>query len=152
MPVLVPAPVGKGVRVAGKQLIDEGLRDERGEDGKVLAWRAPRLVIHPSCGNLVRELAMLALDPRNPEDVDTRGSDHAYDALRYSLLSREPVVGRGAGEGGEDRHPGTLPDGTRRARVRTWEVEVREAMVEAAARGESVGSRYGYRPGVMERE
>lgn len=152
VPVLVPAPVGKGVRVAGKQLIHEGLRYERGEDGKVLAWRAPRLVIHPSCGNLVRELAMLALDPRNPEDVDTRGSDHAYDALRYSLLSREPVVGRGAREVGEDRHPGTLPDGTRRARVRTWEVEVREAMVEAAARGESVGSRYGYRPGVMERE
>lgn len=36
--------------------------------------------------DLVRTLPELPLDPRNSEDVDTTGDDHAYDALRYLLM------------------------------------------------------------------
>jgi len=28
------------------------------------------------------------VDPNRPEDVDTKASDHAYDALRYLIMSR----------------------------------------------------------------
>jgi hypothetical protein len=35
--------------------------------------------------NLIRELPALVYDARNPEDVDQKCSDHAFDALRYGL-------------------------------------------------------------------
>lgn len=44
------------------------------------------------CPNLVREIPMLMSDPLDPEDVDTNGSDHAFDALKYLLLDW-PVQG-----------------------------------------------------------
>jgi hypothetical protein len=33
-------------------------------------------------------LPLLPLDENNPEDVDTDMEDHAYDALRYGIMSR----------------------------------------------------------------
>jgi hypothetical protein len=30
----------------------------------------------------------LPLSKTNPEDVDTKADDHAYDALRYMMMSR----------------------------------------------------------------
>jgi len=32
------------------------------------------------------------LSKTNPEDVDTHASDHAYDALRYLIMSRPRMV------------------------------------------------------------
>ena len=46
------------------------------------------LQIFNSCINLVRELQSLPISKNNSEDVDTYASDHAYDALRYMLMSR----------------------------------------------------------------
>jgi hypothetical protein len=65
-------------RLAGVAAVASALRIRR--DGR------PRLLIYSSCVNLIRTLPTLTRDPRNPEDVDTRGEDHAYDALRYLLL------------------------------------------------------------------
>ena len=31
---------------------------------------------------------MLPVDKSNPEDVNTHAEDHAYDALRYGVMSR----------------------------------------------------------------
>jgi hypothetical protein len=48
---------------------------------------APRLFIFADrCPNLCRTLPALRADPKNPNDVDTDGEDHAYDALRYLLM------------------------------------------------------------------
>jgi hypothetical protein len=41
-----------------------------------------------NCVNLIRELQSIPCDPNRPEDVDTKASDHAYDALRYLIMSR----------------------------------------------------------------
>lgn len=41
-----------------------------------------------NCVNLIRELQSIPIDPNRPEDVDTKASDHAYDALRYLVMSR----------------------------------------------------------------
>ena len=68
-------------RSAGKVIIHEHLRT-RPENGR------PKLQIFNSCSNLVRELQSLPISKNNSEDVDTYASDHAYDALRYMLMSR----------------------------------------------------------------
>jgi hypothetical protein len=52
----------------------------------------PRLQILDNCPNLIRELQSIPLSKTRPEDVDTNASDHAYDALRYLIMSRPRVV------------------------------------------------------------
>ena len=68
-------------RTAGKVQIHEHLRVKR-ETGR------PRLQIFNSCSNLIRELQSIPMSTNNSEDVDTHASDHAYDALRYLIMSR----------------------------------------------------------------
>ena len=67
-------------RVQGKIQIHEYLKVK--ESGR------PKLQIFNSCPNLIRELQSIPLSKSNPEDVDTNASDHAYDALRYMIMSR----------------------------------------------------------------
>ena len=68
-------------RVAGKIQVHEYLRQNR-QTGR------PKLQIVSSCKNLIKELQSLPLSSSNSEDVDTHSADHAYDALRYMLMSR----------------------------------------------------------------
>jgi len=68
-------------RVAGKAQIHEHLRVNKGTG-------RPRLQIFNTCPNLIKELQGLPLSKTNPEDVDTHAADHAYDALRYLIMSR----------------------------------------------------------------
>ena len=70
-------------RIQGKIQIHEYL--------KVQQSGRPRLQIFNTCPNLIRELQGLPLDKNNPEDVDTHAPDHAYDALRYLIMSRPRV-------------------------------------------------------------
>ena len=70
-------------RIQGKIQIHEYLRVKQGS--------RPRLQIFNTCPNLIRELQGLPLDKNNPEDVDTHAPDHAYDALRYLIMSRPRV-------------------------------------------------------------
>ena len=48
----------------------------------------PRLRIFNNCKHLIRTLPTLPLSKTNPEDVDTKADDHAYDALRYMCMTR----------------------------------------------------------------
>jgi len=70
-------------RVQGKIQIHEYLR--------VQPSGRPKIQIFNSCPNLIRELQSIPLDKLNPEDVDTHAPDHAYDALRYLIMSRPRV-------------------------------------------------------------
>jgi len=67
-------------RIQGKIQIHEYL--------KVQQSGRPRLQILNTCPNLIRELQSIPLDKINPEDVNTHAPDHAYDALRYLIMSR----------------------------------------------------------------
>ena len=67
-------------RIQGKIQIHEYLRVQ--QSGR------PRIQIFNTCPNLIRELIGIPLDKSNPEDVDTHAPDHAYDALRYLIMSR----------------------------------------------------------------
>ena len=71
-------------RVQGKVQIHEFLKVR--ESGR------PKLQIFNTCPNLIRELQSIPLSKTNPEDVDTHASDHAYDALRYMIMSRPRMV------------------------------------------------------------
>jgi len=67
-------------RIQGKIQIHERLKQN--DKGR------PKLQIFKTCPNLIREIQSIPLDPNKPEDVDTKASDHAYDALRYLIMSR----------------------------------------------------------------
>lgn len=70
-----------GSRVAGVQLAHKYLKVDE-TTGK------PRLQITSNCKQIIKELSSLPSDPNNPEDVDTTCEDHAWDALKYGLMSR----------------------------------------------------------------
>ena len=70
-------------RIQGKIQIHEYL--------KVMQSGRPKIQLFNTCPNLIRELQSIPLDKRNPEDVDTHAPDHAYDALRYLIMSRPRI-------------------------------------------------------------
>jgi len=70
-------------RIQGKIQIHEYL--------KIKQSGRPRLQIFNTCPNLIREIQSIPLDKSNPEDVNTHAPDHAYDALRYLIMSRPRI-------------------------------------------------------------
>ena len=58
--------------------------------------KEPGIRIFSNCVNLIKTMSVLPTDKNNPEDVDTKAEDHAYDALRYGCMSRpiNPKVAR----------------------------------------------------------
>lgn len=46
------------------------------------------VVLFSNCVNTIRSMPTIPLCKNNPEDVDTKAEDHAYDALRYMFMSR----------------------------------------------------------------
>lgn len=68
-------------RIQGKMEIHRRLADDP-------YTNEPRLRIFSSCQNIIKQLAGIPLSKSNSEDVDTKSEDHAYDALRYMLMTR----------------------------------------------------------------
>ncbi len=64
--------------------IKERLIGSEQEDGAF----QPALRVFANCIHLIRTLPMLAHDKTHPETYDTKGEDHATDALGYACLSR----------------------------------------------------------------
>ena len=59
----------------------------------------PMIYFFDTCVHIIRTLPALQHDEHNAEDVDSRGEDHAPDALRYGLMARpitrsEPQSGK----------------------------------------------------------
>jgi hypothetical protein len=76
-----PSDRSPGSRISGKIEIHKRLvvDEDSGEPG---------IRIFENCPNLIKQLTSLPLDKNNPEDVDTKAEDHAYDALRYLVSAR----------------------------------------------------------------
>ena len=68
-------------RIQGKMEIHRRLADDP-------RTNEPRLRVFSNCSNIVKQLAAIPLSKTNSEDVDTKAEDHAYDALRYMLMTR----------------------------------------------------------------
>ena len=50
--------------------------------------KEPRMRIFSTCKHIIAQLSGIPLSKTNSEDVDTRAEDHAYDALRYMVMTR----------------------------------------------------------------
>ena len=85
-------------RIAGAALVADKLRVR--EDGR------PRLYVYSTCRYLIKTLPALIRDDKRPEDVDTDGDDHGYDALRYLLAGLD---GMGSGTSAEPQVRGRAP-------------------------------------------
>lgn len=70
-------------RIAGWTVIREYL--EHNENQK------PKLQVFNTVSYLIETLPGLIHDDRDPEDLNTKGEDHAADALRYGLMSK-PII------------------------------------------------------------
>lgn len=80
-----PSDRSPGSRKNGKMEVHRRLRIF---EDIITGQPTARLKVFSTCRNLIRTLPMLPLDQNDMEDVDTKAEDHAYDALRYGLMSR----------------------------------------------------------------
>ncbi len=81
----LPFSPGDNDRINGLHQVHEYLQ--------LASDKKPYLMVNPSCQNLIRTLPNLVYDKHKTEDVDTDTEDHAYDALRYGIMSR-PQLGK----------------------------------------------------------
>ena len=68
-------------RLQGKMEIHRRLADDP-------YTQEPRVRFFSNCQNIIKQLTGIPLSKTNSEDVDTKAEDHAYDALRYMLMTR----------------------------------------------------------------
>jgi hypothetical protein len=120
-PALIEAPKGPGSRIRGKVLMHKALKWEASPDNPNQPrsqWKAPRMRFHEDCAYAITSIPKLARDPNNPEDCDTKGEDHAFDAIKGLLLMHNPFPEKSEHEARDpDRHPGL----TKQGRRKPWE-------------------------------
>jgi hypothetical protein len=81
-----PSDRSKGSRINGKNELHRRLEVNE-------ITEKPGLIIMDNCVNTIAQLPLLQLDKNNSEDVDTKGEDHIYDAIRYGIMSRpSPII------------------------------------------------------------
>lgn len=82
---------------------EHGIILQRGDDSRVSGWTQvrdrlngfdgnPMLLITDNCRHTIRTGSILQTDDKNPNDVDTRCEDHAWDELRLAAMSRPWVA------------------------------------------------------------
>jgi hypothetical protein len=77
-----PSDRTNGARIAGKNRLHEVLKvdEETGQTG---------IVFFNTCRQIIADLPIIPSDPRGSDDIDPRyASDHAYDSVRYAVMSR----------------------------------------------------------------
>lgn len=80
-----PSDRSPGSRKSGKMEVHRRLRVF---EDPITGIPTSKIKIFSTCRNLIRTLPVLPLDDNDLEDVNTRADDHAYDALRYGVMSR----------------------------------------------------------------
>ena len=111
-----------GHRQTRTMLTHQALAVTQALDGTIPEWGKPRMTFDPDAGYCRTTIPLLVVDPHDPESVDTKGDDHAWDALTYGLMLR-PVglipegmedrrrdVHHGYDAGGQKRKPWTLAE------------------------------------------
>lgn len=79
-------------RILGKLQVHERLKveEETNEQGEITGER-PRFLAFTDQKHFWRTMQQLALDVKNPEDVNTDQEDHIYDEVRYAMMTR-PII------------------------------------------------------------
>jgi hypothetical protein len=77
-----PSDRTNGARVAGKNRLHEVLKVDE-------ITGLPAIQFFNTCRQIIADLPVLPSDPRGSDDIDPRyASDHAYDSVRYAVMSR----------------------------------------------------------------
>lgn len=77
-----PSDRTAGARVAGKNQLHQRLQVNE-ETG------LPGLIFFNNCRQIIADLPVIPSDPKGTDDIDPRyRSDHAYDSVRYGVMSR----------------------------------------------------------------
>ena len=77
-----PSDRSHGARVAGKNQFHKRLRVDPNTE-------RPGIIFFNTCRKIVSTLPILPTDPKGGEDIDGRFTDdHAYDSVRYGIMSR----------------------------------------------------------------
>lgn len=82
----VPMRRAENARPDGWARVHAFLRIPRDDAGHRIG--DPLLTIDETCQYLRKSLPAQQSDPKDPDDVNTKGDDHGVDALRYLLMSR----------------------------------------------------------------
>lgn len=75
----IPMIKGDNNRLSGANIFHSYLYHSKKEK--------PKLTFFSNCYDSIRTIPALIHDLKKPEDVDTLGEDHAYDAIRYGLMA-----------------------------------------------------------------
>ena len=77
-----PSDRTAGARVAGKNQLHQRLKVD--EDTGL-----PGIIFFNTCRQIIADLPVIPSDPKGSDDIDPRyASDHAYDSVRYGVMSR----------------------------------------------------------------
>lgn len=77
-----PSDRSAGARVAGRNRLHELLKVDE-------ATQTPGIVFFDNCRQIISDLPVIPSDPKGGDDIDVRyASDHAYDSIRYGIMSR----------------------------------------------------------------
>lgn len=115
-PPVIPGPKGKQENSVA--LMHNALSwtpDPEKPNKPKAAWLAPRLRFHTDCVYATSTIPKLRRDEKNSDRVDSRTDDHAFDAVRYLLMTHRPA-GTSIRKEDPDIHHGFDPD----ARKRPW--------------------------------
>jgi len=98
-----PSDRTAGARVAGKNRLHEVLKIN--EDTGI-----PGLVFFNTCRQIIADLPVIPSDPKGSDDIDPRyRSDHAYDSVRYAVMSRPRAFSPFANGPGQNLNHGYTP-------------------------------------------
>jgi hypothetical protein len=85
-----PSDRTAGARVAGKNRLHELLKVNSfgfNQDGEEI--KRPGIIFFNTCRQIISDLPVIPTDPDGSDDIDDRyTSDHAYDSVRYGVMSR----------------------------------------------------------------
>jgi hypothetical protein len=88
---LVSKPPGS--RVTGFALMRERLIATAPRPDSRVREKRGLFVVKEDCPNFVRTIPVLPRSPKNPDDVDSEGEDHIFDAVKYMLQAdRSPLM------------------------------------------------------------
>lgn len=82
----MPMRKAENAREDGWSRVHSWLAIPRDDEGNITG--RPALTIDESCRYLRRSIPAQQSDKLNADDINTRGDDHAVDALRYLVMSR----------------------------------------------------------------
>ena len=81
-----PSDRSAGARVAGKNRLHELLKVNPDTE-------QPGIVFFNTCRQIIADLPVIPSCPKGSDDIDARyASDHAYDSIRYAIMSRPRAV------------------------------------------------------------